>query len=146
MRTLNLWTDDRWNPAHRAPGAMRGYDSWSPGRANMSICRRWVVRAFATCHLATTRGTSIRSLRGTVPDTALASGVVLLEAGMVTEHRYFCDGADMVERVRWLLAHDAKRVRLARSARARVTGGVHTYAARLAANAGTAGPVRSALR
>ena len=50
---------------------------------------------------------------------------------------YFTTTGDIVERVRWLLERPADRARLAAAARARITGGRHTYRDRLAVMLGT---------
>ena len=44
---------------------------------------------------------------------------------------YFASTTEMVDKARWLIAHPAERARIARNARARVTGAPNTYGDRL---------------
>ncbi len=120
---------DRY-PATRAYA--RGHAEWSTLRkafrgARIALC---LVRR------ANRDGHAMRTF-----ETAATGACMLTEE--TDEHRellgddgectlYFRSAAELVDRARWLLAHEADRERLARALHRRIGGAEHTYGARLA--------------
>jgi len=122
---------DYWRRHPRLLPAFRGYADLPTLRratSNARICLCLVRRANRDGH-------TMRSF-----EAAAMGGCMLIED--TPEHHeifgdegaaviFFRSIAEMVERTRWLLAHDAERRRLAAAAHARITQGRNTYADRL---------------
>jgi hypothetical protein len=107
---------------HASPDVLR----WATAHAHVALCL--VRRANRDGHVM--RSFEVPAIRACMltEDTAEHREIFGPDGENVV---YFCTVDQMVDRLRWLLAHDAERVRLADAAHGLIVNGKHTYRDRL---------------